>query len=81
MMSVEQKEKLSVWDVFNEYANVRDDLEDVLDSFEILQDDIQLALEDISEAITEITERLSECDTVFCRYRRQSGKHFEKDTV
>ena len=81
MMRAEHKDRISVWDVFNEYANVRDELEDVLDSFEILQSDIQLALEDVSEAITEITDRLSECDKVFCRYRRQSGKNPEKDTV
>ncbi len=79
-MSAEQKDKLSVWDVFNEYADVRDELGDLLDSFEILQSDIQYALEDISGAITAITERLSECDKVFCRYRRQSGKTIETDT-
>ncbi len=79
-MSAEQKDKLSVWDVFNEYADVRDELDDVLDSFEILQSDIQYALEDISEAITTITERLSECDKVFYCYRKQSGKTLETDT-
>ena len=60
---------LSVWDVFNEYADVREDLECLLDSYDILQDDIRIAMEDITEELDEIRQRLLRCDQIFKRYR------------
>ena len=59
---------LSVWDVFNEYADVRDDLECLLDSYDILQDDIRTAMEDIADELNEIRQRLLRCDQIFKRY-------------
>ena len=64
---------LSVWDVFNEYADVRDDLECLLDSYDILQDDIRTAMEDIADELDGIRQRLLRCDQIFKRYR--SGRN------
>ena len=60
---------LSVWDVFNEYADVREDLEYLLNSYYILQDGIRIAMEDITDELDEIQQRLLRCDQVFKRYR------------
>ena len=64
---------LSVWDVFNEYADVRDDLECLLDSYDILQDDIRIAMKDITDELDGIRQRLLRCDQIFKRYR--SGRN------
>ena len=41
--------KTTLWDVLEEYAEVRDEYEDLLYSFEILQDEMQTAMEDIRD--------------------------------
>ena len=64
---------LSVWDVFNEYADVREDLECLLDSYDTLQDDIRIAMEDIADELDEIRQRLLRCDQIFKRYRSAKG--------
>ena len=63
----------SVWDVFNEYADVRDDLEYLLYSYDTLRDDIRIAMEDISDELDEIRQRLLRCDSIFKRYRSAKG--------
>ena len=64
-----EKSELTVWDVFNEYADVRDDLENMITLYECLQDDIRLAVDEIADDLEEIQERLQRCDSLFKRYR------------
>ena len=68
-MKNNEASSLSVWDVFNEYADVREDLECLLDSYDILQYDIRIAMEDITDELDEIRQRLLRCDQIFKRYR------------
>lgn len=68
-MKTNEALSLSVWDVFNEYADVREDLECLLDSYDTLQDDIRTAMDDITDELDEIRQRLLRCDQIFKRYR------------
>lgn len=63
------EKKPTLWEVLNEYADVRDELQDILESFSILIDDINLAMGDISEDLDRIYKHLSECDSTFRRYK------------
>ena len=64
---------LTVWDVFNEYADVRDDLEDVLLSYECLQSEIGDAMDAIAEELEALHNRLAACDRIFRRYKKTSS--------
>ena len=67
-MSADEK-KLSLWDVLENYADVRDELDDVLTSFSVLQFELQCAMDDISDDLDAIKRHLEECDKVFRRYK------------
>lgn len=61
--------RLTLWEVLEGYADVRDELEDVLSSFEILQDDMELAMVDIRDDLERIQKHLDEYDSIFRRYK------------
>jgi len=61
--------KMTIWEVFEEYADVRDAFEELLSSFEYLQDVMQTATEGIRGDLDSIRERLDKCDNVFRRYK------------
>lgn len=63
------EKKLTLWDVLEGYADVRDEFEDVLCSFEILQDDVELAIADIRDDMERIRKHLNESDSIFRRYK------------
>ena len=63
------EKKPTLWEVLNEYADVRDELQDILESFSILIEDINLAMGDISEDLDRIQKHLGECDGTFRRYK------------
>ena len=53
------EDELTVWDVFNEYADIRDELEDSIGSFNSVIEDIQAALVDLDDELDEIRETLT----------------------
>ena len=69
---------LTIWDVFNEYADVRDDLEDLLLSYECLQSEIGDAMDAIAEELEALHNRLAACDRVFRRYKKTSSDQAEE---
>jgi DNA repair ATPase RecN len=76
---MERKNELSVWEVFNEYADARDLLEDAMTTIEDLEFEIGAALDDLSDEIESISVKLAECDSVFRRFKRQksSKRYFD----
>lgn len=64
---------LTIWDVFNEYADVRDDLEDLLVAYEGLQAEIGDTMVDIEEELKDIHNKLTACDRIFRRYKIKSS--------
>ena len=72
---------LTVWEVFEKYADIRDELEDILMSFDVMKDDIETALDDISDGLDQLTMNLKECDRVFRRFRAaKPSRHFFMDS-
>ena len=69
---------LTIWDVFNEYADVRDDLEDILLSYECLQSGIGDAMDTISEELEDLHNRLAACDRIFRRFKKTSSDQAEE---
>ena len=59
----------SLWDVLDNYADVRDELDDVLQSFSMAQYELQCAMDDINGELEAIQGHLAECDRVFRRYK------------
>lgn len=77
--SEEREEKdFSVWDVFEEYADIRDELEDLLDGFRSIQEDIELAIYDLEEGLEDVEDHLARCDRVFRRFK---AKRQHEDAV
>jgi len=75
-----EEPKLSVWDVFEEYADVRDELEDLLEGFRSVREDIELAVYDLEGGLEEVEGHLARCDRVFRRFkakRRREEEAFE----
>jgi hypothetical protein len=70
-MNTNTQKKLTVWDVFEEYADVRDELESLMDTFEYIQAEMEFAIEDINNDLQSIKKQLRECDKVFRRFKVQ----------
>lgn len=76
---MQNKENMTVWDVFNEYADIRDELEDAMHSFSSAIEDIQFALMDLNDEMNQIYDHLSECDKIFRRFRSRNPRYFEPE--
>ena len=64
-----REKQMSLWEVLEKYADIRDELEDVLFQCAELQDFIDMAREEISDGLEQIQEELNNCDKVFRRYK------------
>ena len=72
------EDELTVWDVFNEYADIRDELEDSIGSFNSVIEDIRAALVDLDDELDEIREHLNKCDKVFRRFKKRNPRYFDE---
>ena len=59
----------SIWELLDEYADIRDELEDTLQSFEILQFELASAMEDIQDELDHLKEHLSKCSSRLIRFK------------
>lgn len=66
MMSIKDA---SIWDLLDEYADIRDELEDTLRSYEILQYELTSAMEDIQDELDILKEHLSKCSSRLIRFK------------
>ncbi len=58
-----------IWGLLNDYADIRDELEDALQTFQVLQEDIEFAMEEITEELAALNEHLQACDSRLMRFR------------
>ena len=63
------EKKLTLWEVLDKYADIRDELEDVLYQCAELQDFIKMASDEISDTLDHVQDELGHCDKVFRRYK------------
>ena len=80
-MNHQKEYRLSIWDVFDEYADVRDDLEDTIAVCQSMKDDLESSMEEISDQLNDIEERLHQCDLIFRRFKRQQRNPMQMETV
>ena len=59
-----------IWELLNEYADIRDELEDTLSSFQELRSELETALEDVSEELDGLACHLAECSSHLFRFRK-----------
>lgn len=64
-----EEANFSVWDVFEAYADVRDELEELLDGFRSIREDIDLAVYDLESGLEDVEDHLVRCDRVFRRFK------------
>lgn len=75
MTIADNTEKL--YELYEEFNNIRDELEDTITSFEVLQEDIRIALDDITGELEVIQEHLQKCSRMFRRFSSRNHKKNE----
>ena len=60
---------LTVWEVLDKYADIRDELENLLNGFRDMQGEIEAAIYDLDGELEEVADHLRSCDRVFRRFR------------
>lgn len=58
-----------VWDLLEEYMDIRDELEETLDSFRCLQDELQFAIEDISGELESLQLHMEKVSSQLKRFK------------
>lgn len=66
-----------IWELLNDYADIRDELGDTLLSFQVLHAEIEFAMQDITAELTALNERLHACDSRLIRFRNPCKSHYE----
>ena len=66
-----------IWGLLNDYADIRDELEDALLSFQVLHAEIEFAMQDITSELTALNEHLHACDSRLIRFRNPDKSHYE----
>lgn len=74
MQNQHQKE---IWELLDEYADIRDELEDTLNSFRYLKADIEFALEDITDELKLLQEHLNTYSARLMRFRLPRTRQYE----
>ena len=70
----------TVWEVFEKYADIRDELEETLMSFDLMKDEIETSLNDIADGLDQLSMDLAECDRTFKRFRAvKPASYFSAD--
>jgi len=65
-----------LWELLNDYADIRDELEDALLSVQNLQEEIEFAMEDITEELAALNEHLHACDSRLMRFRNPRNSQY-----
>ncbi|MDC7290255.1 hypothetical protein NXH76_20905 [Blautia schinkii] len=71
----------SIWDLLDEYADIRDGLEDTLQSFQILHYELSCAMDDIRDEIDALEVGLEKCSRRLMRFKRPEHLKCEDDNV
>ena len=66
-----------IWGLLNDYADIRDELDDALLSFQMLHAEIEFAMQDITAELATLNEHLHACDSRLIRFRNPSRSHYE----
>lgn len=66
-----------VWELLEEYMDIRDGMEDALDSIELLHEDIRIAMDDINGQLEDLQEHMDNVSSKLRRFRSPHAKQHE----
>ena len=69
LSSIDRMRHAQIWDLLDQYADIRDHLEDILYSMQMLQSQLTSDLEDLSDDFGDLTEELSKCSKNLIRFK------------
>ena len=67
--SIDHMRHAQIWDLLDQYADIRDHLEDLLYSMQMLQSQLISDLDDLSDDFDDLTEALSKCSKTLIRFK------------
>ena len=73
----ERMRQSGIWDLLEEYMDIRDELEGTLDSFRWLQDEIRFAMEDISDELETLQSHIEKVSNQLRRFKSLRAKQYE----
>lgn len=73
----ERMRQSGVWDLLEEYMDIRDELEETLDSFRWLQDELRYAMEDISEELENLETHIVKVSRQLKRFKSPKAKQYD----
>lgn len=74
---IQSLQHAEIWELLNEYADIRDELEDTFDSFHYLKADIETAMDDIADELNQLQEHLNTCSARLMRLRPSHSRQYE----
>lgn len=69
LSSIDRMRHAQIWDLFDQYADIRDHLEDLLYSMQMLQSQLTSDLDDLSDDFDDLTEALIKCSKNLIRFK------------
>lgn len=76
---MDRARKLTVWEVFETYADIRDDLEELLIDFQNTVEELGTAMIDLADGLGELETTLGQCDRTFQRFKLKYKDETELD--
>lgn len=71
--SIDRIRHAQIWDLLDQYADIRDQLEDVLSSMQVLQFQFAADLEDLSADFDDLSAQIARCSHSLIRFRTAPG--------
>lgn len=69
LSSIDRIRHSQIWDLLDQYADIREHLEDILYSMQMLQSQMLSDLEDLSDDFDDLTEEIGNCSKKLIRFK------------
>lgn len=69
LSSIDRMRHSQIWNLLDQYADIRDHLEDVLYAMQMLQSQLASDIEDLSVDFDDLTEELNNCSKNLIRFK------------
>lgn len=66
-----------IWDLLEEYMDIRDELEESLDSIGLLYEDIRIGMDDIRAQLEDLQEHMDQVSGRLRRFKAPQSKQYE----
>lgn len=69
LSSIDRMRHLQIWSLLDQYADIREHLEDILYSLQMLQSQLVSDLDDLSADFDDLTQELNNCSKSLIRFK------------